>query len=615
MRILYDSKQPEHKEPFGCLRQSEQCRMMVAVPEHCRTKEVFLVLENPAGIQIRQVPFHEYEKDGKYEKYSGIFSLDTCGLYYYYFRIVTMDSEFTLFKENSRDTSMNTGTKWQVSCYRQDMPDLEGFAGKVMYQIFPDRFYRSALADTAGKLEPFWIHADTAEIPEYRPDEHGKILNNDFFGGNLRGITEKLDYLASLHVDILYLNPLCMAFSNHRYDTCDYKRVDPLLGTEEDFAELCGAAHQKGMRVILDGVFSHTGSRSVYFDRNNEFGQGAYHHPDSGYRSWYQFNDHDTIGYTSWWGIETLPCTNEMDDSFLDFIIRADDSVIAYWMGLGADGFRLDVADELPDRFIELLHERVKQLNPEAIVIGEVWEDASNKVSYSVQRTYFTKPELDAVMNYPYKDAVLGFVNGDRRSEQLSDTVMSIAENYPKPVLDCVMNSLSTHDTVRMLTALGVAAPPPDREGRARFKMSAPQWETALQKAKLAAFLQFTLPGTACVYYGDEIGMQGFEDPFNRAYFTWDDMNEELLEFYRTLSEIKHAVPALQQGDISVALEHDGVFAFRRKKGDSMLVCIVCMRDLYDCFCANEDVLFHNGRLTGGHLLLGKYGYALIQIN
>ena len=412
-----------------------------------------------------------------------------------------------------------------------------------MYQIFPDRFYQSGCCNCAEKLQPYWVHEDKSDVPVYLPDEHGEVLNNDFYGGNLNGICEKLPYLQELGVEILYLNPIFMAFSTHRYDTYDYKRIDPMLGTEADFSALCSRAHALGMKVVLDGVFSHVGSRSPYF-------QSAISDPASPYRSWFRFLHYPDI-YESWWGITTLPCVDKMNESYIRYIIEDEDSVLAHWLRLGADGFRLDVVDELPDAFVERLRRRLRELNPEAILIGEVWEDASNKIAYNVRRRYFTGRQLDSVMNYPWQKAILRYVRGEDGGEALGERIMTIAENYPPDVLSAVMNILSTHDTPRALTAL-VDPTDAGRAELARRHMDAPTRSRALHLLRMAAFLQFMLPGAPCIYYGDEAGMDGYRDPFNRKFYPWGAEDEPLQAFYTTLARLKKESPALRRGDVTV---------------------------------------------------------------
>ena len=396
--------------------------------------------------------------------------------------------------------------------------------------VFPDRAARPCRK------------ADTVPHPcrpsrtlDDRPDADGIVRNCDFYGGNFAGIAAKLPYLHALGVSLLYLNPIFKAYSNHRYDTCDYRQPDPMLGTAADFTALCEAAHRLGIRVILDGVFSHTGCRSIYFDRGGEFGGGACTGPGSPYYSWYTFQ-HFPDRYTSWWGIDTLPCVNELDPGYLDYIIDGPDSVVAHWLRLGADGYRLDVADELPDAFILRLKDRIRQVKPDALLIGEVWEDASNKIAYGQRRRYFIDGALDSVMNYPWRKAILDYCQGWDDGTTLRQSVLRIAENYPAGVLNCVMNILGTHDTPRILSLLGGSCDG-TKDEQAQRQLSPRQRAQALERLQMAAFLQFMLPGMACIYYGDEAGMEGCGDPFNRRYFPW---GAEACHFDRVLPRAGH---------------------------------------------------------------------------
>lgn len=336
------------------------------------------------------------------------------------------------------------------------------------------------------------------------------------------------------------------------------------------------------MKVILDGVFSHTGSNSIYFDREFIFGNGAYSNENSPYKDWYIFQEYPEK-YTSWWGINTLPCVDEMNKSYMDYIIFSDDSVIEHWLKLGADGFRLDVADELPDEFIIALKKRLIELKPNALLIGEVWEDASNKISYDKRRKYFSESELDSVMNYPFRDAILGFVKGHISGNDFANNVMTIVENYPKPVLDCLMNLLSTHDTKRILTELSDVDVGIDKADKARFRLTGDVLKKALSLEKAAALLQFTLPGNPCIYYGDEIGMEGFEDPLNRAFFKWDDINYDLQEFYKKLSKLKTENRAIACGDIKICVTDKRYIKFLREYGDETVYVEVCLDGKIPC--------------------------------
>jgi len=464
--------------------------------------------------------------------------------------------------------------------------------GAVFYQIFPDRFHRCGTCDLTGKLQPYTLHESWDEEVHWRPTPDGKVLNNDFFGGNFRGITEKLPYIASLGVSILYLNPISKSFSSHRYDTGDYKTPDPMLGTEEDFTALCDAAHKLGIRVILDGVFSHTGSDSLYFNREGNFQSlGAYQSQNSPYYSWYQFHSWPN-SYRSWWDFDTLPTVNKMDPAFIEYIITGEDSVIAHWLNAGCDGFRLDVADELPPEFLTILKKHLRSLRPDALLLGEVWEDASNKVAYGRHCRYFVDGQLDSVMNYPFRTAILHYLRGWDDGRNLAATVMTLAENYPPHVLHCNMNLLGTHDSPRILTAL-IGDFEGSREQQAHYRLSPEQRSVARQRLLAASFLQYTLPGAPSLYYGDEAGMEGCKDPFNRRTYPWGHEDQELVSHFRRLGQLRKETTALRWGDIRFFRSDGGKVGFTRScDGQKVTVCINCSQS--------------NWAVPAGKLLLGQ---------
>lgn len=601
MQIRFDSKSPDCKTPFGCLYVGQPCRLSLTLTEGEGVREVSLFLFDEAGFHLTLSLLPEGNR------YTGAFLLPRAGLYFYHFGVKTDKTETNIYKMGD-GTNENTGDLWQVSCLPPDFHTPRDFHGKIFYQIFPDRFYKKSLVGIKEKRRTFVLHESERDTPVYLPDREGIIRNNDFFGGNLAGITEKLPYLASLSVGVIYLNPIFEAASNHRYDTADYLKIDPLLGTEADFTALCERAHGLGMRVILDGVFSHTGADSRYFDKENRYGGGAYHNPDSPYRAWYRFGNYPHE-YASWWGIDTLPAVDELCPSYLDFIIEGEDSVVAHWLRAGADGFRLDVADELPDEFIARLYRRVKEIKPEAIVIGEVWEDASNKISYGVRRKYFTGGELDGVMNYPFRHAILSFLRGETDAYAFRAAVMTVCENYPKDVLPCLMNSLSTHDTPRVLTLLANTPTPDTREGRANARLR--KEEKALAKSRLyaALFLQFTLPGSPCIYYGDEAGLEGYEDPFNRRFYPWGEEDEEILSFHRTLARLRTENPALQRGDCHITAPDGDTLILRRSEGKDTLLCVLSRR-AGTPLPPHGEILFSHGVTDTA---LNSYGFAILS--
>ena len=577
MRILFDSKSAEYKTPFGCITPGEPCDLRIKIPVTVAAKKVRIVIERENGDRYEEWAMEKETTEGPYDIFRGHFSIPEPGLYFYFFRIAQEGNEFRLFKYGD-DTNMEDGGKWQLSCIPADFSTPDWAKGAVIYQIFPDRFCKAGDPDLTGKMTPYTLHESWNEEVCWQPNDKGEVLNNDFFGGNFRGITEKMDYIAAFGTEILYLNPISKSFSSHRYDTGDYKTPDPMLGTEEDFRVLCDAAHARGIRVVLDGVYSHTGADSLYFNKYGSYGDGgAYRDPHSPYRSWYRFNRYPD-SYDSWWGFETLPTINKLDPGFIRYIITDGDSVVAHWLSLGADGFRLDVADELPDTFIKLLKDRIRAIKPDALLMGEVWEDASHKIAYHTRRRYFVDGELDSIMNYPFRTAILGFVRGDDDGSALRETVLSITENYPGQVLHCNMNLLGTHDTPRILTAL-VDDFDGSRQALAARKLSPAQRELAKKRLKLASFLQFMLPGSPSIYYGDEAGMEGGKDPFNRRPYPWGHADPELLAHFRSLGQLRRQYPALRLGDIRFEKAADGEICFLRSYKNQTLKIYVNQKE------------------------------------
>lgn len=607
MRILFDSKLLRYKNPFGTLRPDEPCRFHIEIPASCLTQKTELRVLREDGQELCGVLMQRAGGEDLYDFFDGTLCLHEPGLYFYYFVITTANECFRLYKQGN-DTNMEQGELWQFSVIAQQYLPPEWAQGAVMYQIFPDRFFRAGECACGDKLRPYSVHENWSDTPEWRPDERGQVLNNDFFGGNLRGIRQKLPYLQSLGVEILYLNPIFMAWSTHRYDTCDYKRIDPMLGTEEDFSALCSAAHGLGMRVILDGVFSHVGSHSPYF-------QQAAASRNSPYYPWFRFK-HWPDQYECWWGITTLPCIDKNNRDYINYIIEDEDSVVSRWLRLGADGWRLDVVDELPDSFVRKLKERIRQVKPDALLIGEVWEDASNKIAYEVRRRYFVDNELDSVMNYPWQKAILRFVRGEEDGSALGESLMTLAENYPPQILNAVMNILSTHDTPRAVNALVHPADAP-REELAGMTLSQAERELGKKRLKMAAFLQFTLPGMACIYYGDEAGMTGWRDPFNRCGFIWGQEDGELTGFYRALARLKKQTPALRSGTMTVSEAGQGrLMLLRKTQQQTAAVC--CNRSQQAWTLPIRGKLLFGAELESCHsegITLSAGGYAVIEIS
>ena len=613
MRILYDSKLPQFKDPFGTLTPGQVCRLHIHIPCAVQATAVKCLMQYEDGrTTAQEVFFSKARTEDPYEIWQADFSIHQEGLYFYYYYIDTPSGGFRLFKQGD-DTNMEAGALWQISCVPADFHTPVWARGATIYQIFPDRFRKSGDCDLTGKLTPYTVHPSWNEEVDWRPTEDDLVLNNDFFGGNFRGITEKLDYIADLGVNLLYLNPISKSFSSHRYDTGDYKTPDPMLGTEADFAELCRQAHARGIRVILDGVYSHTGSNSPYFNREGQFDSlGAYNSQESPYYSWYTFQ-HWPDRYTCWWNFDTLPTVNKLDPAFVNFIIADEDSVVAHWMKLGADGFRLDVADELPDEFIRLLRRRIKAINPDALLLGEVWEDASAKIAYNRRRTYFTAGELDSVMNYPFRTAIIDYVRGHDGGAALKETVMSIVENYPPEVVQCNMNLLGTHDTPRILTAL-VDDFNGTREEMSKRHLSRNQFDIAYDRLLMAAFLQYTLPGSPSLYYGDEAGMEGGRDPFNRRPYPWGRENTEILDHFRQLGKLRREHPAFRLGDIRFFQAGDRHIGFTRSyAGKTYRVCCNRSADPWEVRAGAILMGFHLQMVTPDSLILAPRGFCVTE--
>ncbi|MDD2212963.1 MAG: glycoside hydrolase family 13 protein [Oscillospiraceae bacterium] len=464
---------------------------------------------------------------------------------------------------------------FQVTVYRENFATPQWFQDATLYQIFPDRFRRGADFDLQKfhriRPEPERIYHDNwAEEVDIRGLPGQGYQATDFYGGSLKGIQEGLPYLRELGITALYLNPIFMAKSNHRYDTADYMNVDPLLGTNADFEALCQAAARAGIRIILDGVFSHTGADSIYFNKYGRFpGIGAYQavrdKSISPFFGWYNIHQNQgQISYDSWWNFPELPAVREHDLTFREFIL-GEDGVLATWLRRGAAGFRLDVSDELPDDFISELRQRVKKVKADAVIIGEVWEDASNKVSYGHYRDFLLGNTHDGVMGYPFRQALVSFFKGTIAADELNNSLETLRENYPPQALACNMNLISSHDVSRFITEVAGPLPPPEnREDQIRQKLDPAQRAVGEKKLYLACFLQVTCPGVPSIYYGDEIGMEGYRDPLNRRCFNWQQTGSALNQRLKELLQLRRRYPLLVRGNFECLSASGSFYAFRR---------------------------------------------------
>lgn len=555
---FFDRFDTEFRNPGGAIKTSGKLRLSIKLQRG--TVAGAWVLLRADGGESQRIPMKFAGVSGAYDVYTCELTFEKAGLLWYQFLIDT-DNAQILVPEN--------GEGFQVTVYEPNST-ADWIQGGVIYHIFVDRFRRGGV----DYRKPSAVHRDDwGGTPYYLPDENGIVKNDDFFSGDIYGIIEKLTYLQGLGVTCIYLSPVFEAASNHKYDTGDFMKIDPGFGGDEAFEKLCIEAKEVGIRIILDGVFNHVGVDSRYFNKYGNYDAvGAYQSKDSPYYDWFNFLDWPDK-YEAWWGIELLPAINERNAAYQDFICGAD-GVIAHWTKKGVAGWRLDVVDELPDAFLDPLCQAMKRENPDSYIVGEVWEDASNKVAYSSRRRYFQGGQLDSVTNYPIKDAIIAFIK-DGDAPRLAAVMDSLCQNYPAPVLHSLMSILGTHDTMRILTVLGSDDFPATKQEMEHFRLDEPQLRNAKQKLRLAAALQFTLPGVPCIYYGDEAGMEGGADPFCRKCYPWGNEDTELIAWYSQLAKLRQDLPALKNGEYILKQATAGIFAFTRGHGEDQILVAV----------------------------------------
>ncbi|GHU83023.1 hypothetical protein AGMMS50284_5870 [Clostridia bacterium] len=616
----YDSQSDFYRNPVGAVEVDTNIHFRIMLPRElkCTTAELAIKYDSDGDWTYCKMFWHGTFTSTK-EMWECHFTPAQIGLYWHGFRLQTNEGTKYIIPSDARTKSVIAnwpGASWQVTSYKKDFETPKWPLGGVMYQIFPDRFNYSGKQKENIPTDRS-LHTDWYETPTWQPDHNGEITNSDFFMGDLEGITQKLDYLEDIGVTILYLNPVSQAYSNHRYDTADYSTIDPILGKEEDFITLCEEAKKRGMRVIDDGVFSHTGCDSIYFNRKGRYDSlGAYNSTQSPYYSWYKFYQWPH-SYHSWWGFYTLPEVNETDPSFNEYI-NGENGIVRKWMKAGNSGWRLDVADELPDEFLQNLRKAVKEQDPEGIVIGEVWEDASNKESYGGRRKFLLGDQLDSVMNYPFRSAILDFLRGADACDMMA-RIMSVVEHYPKPVINILMNLLSTHDTERAITVVaGEPLHDRDRAWQANTSLTPEQKERGIKLMKIAAGILFTLPGFPCVYYGDEAGLEGYKDPFNRRCYPWGRENKELVQWHKELGKLRKTCNALKEGEIADAYSNGRQMAYVRYDNNSALFCAFNADDTE--FLMEIPPGYSDGtpiigtEIRNGKLILPPLGCGFIQV-
>ncbi|MBR3942014.1 MAG: glycoside hydrolase family 13 protein, partial [Clostridia bacterium] len=532
--VEFNSWDLKHKSPFGAV----SCDTSVSFSlfaEEC--DNAYLCIQNGNELSMKQ--------EGDW--FHITLTPKDAGLVFYYFKLHSIYGPTFYCGRGDGGSSSCTDdipNPWQLTVY-QKTPEIPDWYKKgIVYQIFPDRFHIGGEINRAKKDAHY---REWTEAPTYIRAEDNSIKTWDFYGGNLKGVTEKLPYLKSLGVTCIYLNPIFESSSNHRYSTADYKKIDNILGDETDFAHLIAEADKSGIKIILDGVFNHVGADSIYFNRFGHYDSiGAYQSEKSKYYPWFRFNNFPD-DYECWWGVTDLPDLEENNEGLRKFLLTDPDSVIRKWTKFGIGGWRLDVADELPDDFLALLFKTVKEENQNAIVMGEVWEDASNKVAYDTLRKYFTHRELDCVMNYPFRDSMFDFFRGNINAYDLKNRFMTQMENYPESAFLCNLNLLGTHDTARIRTMTDEIAP-----------------DHSFELLTQLVALQFTFPGVPSVYYGDEAGVTGGKDPDNRKPYPWGNEDTETVTLYQKYMTLRAHSDILKNGTTEFIALSDDVFGVKR---------------------------------------------------
>jgi len=556
--MFYNSWNKLCKKPFGAVCCEEEIEFNFYAKN--TTNAVFIVFTLDDKTFKKQMAPVSNNSNDNLKVYTIKYTAPTePGLLWYYFEL--NEGNKVYYYGNNEEALGGEGSiyyhapkEYQLTIYKKNINTPSWLKNGIIYQIIVDRFFNgnenTEVVNTDSSL--FFLR-NWDENPQYVRDEQGNVIKYDFYGGNLKGIIKKLAYLKSLGVSIIYLNPIFQAFSNHKYDTADYKKIDPMYGDEDTFELLCREAENLGIYIILDGVFNHTGSNSVYFNKNGTYAKlGAYQSKESVFFNWYSFFTYPHY-YKSWWGIETMPTINKDNKDYCSFIMEGNDSVIHHWMNCGAKGWRLDVVDELPDEFVGRLKEQIKIHDPNSILIGEVWEDASNKISYGKRRKYLLGDELDSVMNYPYRKTLISYVTGQFTASKCLSHLLNLFENYPKEYSYSMMNLIGSHDVPRILTAL-------EESSLVEPKASS----ISLDRLKMITLFQMTFPGVPSIYYGDEAGLEGLGDPYNRGTYPWGKENKEILCWYKKIVSIRNNNKALRTGEWIPIYEDKYVLSYIR---------------------------------------------------
>ena len=574
---FHDAYDTQYRCPVGAVEDGTAMRFSVYTFGGVESAELII---NGDGCDL-EIPMRRTDYGFETE-----FTPDVPAALWYKFRLLGDFGERLLCVDGGGHLSevrAENGEGFRLTVFKRGFETPEWFQRGIMYQIFPDRFgfsndgtaekgieYHRALGQTPD------FHGSIAEPVKWQARSFEKdYAPDDFYGGTLKGVIEKLPYLKSLGISIIYFNPVVEARSNHRYDTSDYSKVDPILGSVDDYVNLCEQAAALGIRIINDGVFSHTGADSIYFNRFGSYSTlGAYQSKDSEFYPWYDFRSFPD-DYRCWWNFRDLPEVEEANPVWQEHIITGDDSIVKAWLRRGASGWRLDVADELPDEVLGLIRSSAKSEKPDSVIIGEVWEDAVIKESYGSRRNYALGYSLDSVMNYPFRSFVIDFACGRINAFELRDRLNSQKHNYPAPMYLALMNLLGSHDVERLHTALvpNLSTGSMSREQQAAITISDEAKAIADARQKLCAAIQYLVPGVPCLYYGDEESLDGARDPFNRAPF--EPSRSGLHNFYAKLAEIRNGNAAVKFGRMKIITPSADIFIIIREYESERITCVI----------------------------------------
>jgi len=587
------------KTPHGAVGTGSSVTYTLKVSKFENSKTAFFIMHTD-GNEPMYCEMKRDFVDDKYVHYSYTHTFNTIGLYWYHFEVDFGDYKSNLIRSDSLEViESHSENDYLQLVYNNESHTDKAFHKGIIYHIFIDRFNR------VGEVKP---HKGLNLIEDWETpvglefDDNNKRINANCYGGNFAGIIDKLSYLKELNVGTIYLSPIFEANSSHKYDVADYSKIDSMFGTTEEFVDLIKKAKRLGIRIIIDGVFNHTGSDSVYFNKEGRYKTiGAYQSQNSKYYSWYDFTNYPNE-YTCWWDIKTLPQTNE-NSSFFDYIAGSN-GIVNKYMSMGLGGLRLDVVDELTNKFTHAICESARNVDPNCFIVGEVWEDASSKIAYDERKEYFLGGYLDSVTNYPMKNAILNFIKyGDHQG--FVNIINLILDQYPKSIQNNLMNILDTHDTMRAITFLGADNSNLENftiEGK--YTLTPDEYDRGVRLLKLASIMQFTVMGIPTVFYGDEAGIEGMKDPYCRTPYPWGKENTELLEWYKKLGDLRNN-KVLEDGDMKIKYANDSIIIYERSKGDKKIIVAVNMSDTDFDFVVERNMFnFLTGEYTSGRINL-----------